>query len=190
MRYADRGTMIQGGESQGQAIVQLSQIDPMRLVLPIPESVAPEITVGRVVQVEVPTLLQTFQSHVTRLSGTVDAETRTMDTEVDVPNADMLLKPGMHARVALVVAGRPSALTVPVQAVSRAGGKTSVMIVNAKQRIELREVVIGIETPSDVEIESGLADSDLVVIGSHSLLEPGQLVTPRETQPVDASEDF
>ena len=55
--------------------------------------------------------------------------------------------------------------------------------------VELREVVIGIETPADVEVASGLSDGELVVIGSQSLLEPGELVTPRETQPADAAQE-
>jgi RND family efflux transporter MFP subunit len=183
-RHADKGAVIQGsGGSQGLAIVQLSQVDPLRLVLAIPESVAPVIAVGRIVQVRVPTLKQAFDGRVARFSGKVDSETRTMETEVDVANPDLVLKPGMYAFAEIVLAREHSALTVPVQALSRQKEKTAAMIVNADNRLELRDVVTGIETPSRIEVVSGLSDGDLVVVGSHSQLEPGQRVRPKDVQP-------
>jgi RND family efflux transporter MFP subunit len=189
-RYADKGAVIEGSSgSQGQAIVQLSQVDPLRLVLAIPESVVPGIEVRRIVQVRVPALKQAFEGRVARFSGKVDSKTRTMETEVDVANPDFMLKPGMYAFAEIVLAREHSALTVPVQALARQEGKTAAMIVNADNRLELRDVVTGIETPSSVEVVSGLSDDDLVVVGSHSQLEPGQRVKPTDVQPATVSED-
>jgi RND family efflux transporter MFP subunit len=186
-RYADEGTLIPAsGESEGQAIVQLSQIDLLRLVLPIPESVLPEVRTGHSVQVHVPALGKALESRVARFSGKVDPRTRTMDAEVDVVNPGMALKPGMHAVVELVLARRPSALTVPVQAISRTGDKSTVLIVNDQSRLELRDVTTGIEAPDSVEIASGLSDHDVVVIGGGALLKPGQRVMPKDAQPASA----
>ena len=188
-RYADRGSLIQAGGSQGQAIVQLSQVDRLRLFLPVPESVVPGVDVGRVVHVRVPTLGKSFDGRIARISGKVDAATRTMDAEVDVANADLILKPGMHAVVEVVLARQDSALTVPVQALSRTANTAAVMIINAQNRLEMRDVVTGIETPTRIEISAGLSDNDLVVIGSHSQLKPGQRATPKEAPGVGARKD-
>ena len=188
-RYADKGSLIQAGGSQGQAIVQLSQVDRLRLVLPVPESVVPGVDVGRVVHVTVPTLDKRFDGRIARISGKFDSATRTMDAEVDVANADLMLKPGMHAVVQVVLARQDSALTVPVQAIARTANTAAVMIVNAQNRLEMRDVVTGIETPTSVEISAGLSDNDLVVIGSHSQLKPGQRATPKQAPGVGARKE-
>jgi RND family efflux transporter MFP subunit len=187
-RYADKGALIQGG-SQGHAIVQLSQVDRLRLILPVPESVVPSVHDGLIVHVRVPAVGKTFDGRIARLSGKVDSVTRTMDAEVDVANPDASLKPGMHGVGEIVLAHHDSALTVPVQAVARDEKTASVMIVNAQNRLEVRDVVIGIETPTRVQISAGLADDDLVVIGSRSQLKPGQRATPKEAPAIGARKE-
>jgi RND family efflux transporter MFP subunit len=183
-RFADKGAMIQAGtasQTQAMPVVRLSQVDHLRLVLPVPESAVPHVQAGRTVAVKVPALNQTFAGRVARFTGKVDSATRTMETEVDVPNPRLLLKPGMYASADLELDRRPSALTVPVQAVVRKEGKTTVMLVNAQRKLEVREVVTGLETPQSVEITSGLSEGDLVVIGNQSQLKPGLAVEPKVT---------
>jgi len=183
-RYADKGAMIQAGtasQTQAMPVVRLSQVDHLRLVLPVPESAVPLIRQGRAVAVKVPALNQTFEGRVARFSGKIDPATRTMETEVDVPNAQRVLKPGMFASADLELEQRAGAVTVPVQAVVRKDGKTTVMLVNAGRKLEVREVQTGLETPQSVEITSGLEEGDLVVIGNQSQLKPGQAVEPKVT---------
>jgi RND family efflux transporter MFP subunit len=183
-RYADKGAMIQAGtasQTQAMPVVRLSQVDQLRLILPIPESVVPSVSVGRIVKIDVPALDQAFDGRVARFTGKVDSATRTMETEVDVANPRFVLKPGMYAVADLAVAVKASALTVPVQALSRKENNVSVMIVNAQNRLERREVSTGLESPATVEIVSGLAENDLVVVGSQGELRPGQAVTPKLT---------
>lgn len=182
-RYADKGAMIQAGtasQTQAMPVVRLSQIDRLRLILPAPESVVPQIRIGRQVTVKVPALDQSFDGLVARFTGKVDPATRTMETEVDVANPRRLLKPGMYAYADLSLELKNSALTVPVLAVSRKDKKASVMVVNAQNRLEQREVMIGLESSASVEIVSGLEENELVVIGNQSQLKPGQVVTPKE----------
>ncbi len=182
-RLADKGALIQQGtasQTQAMPVVRLSQIDHLRLVLPVPESVVPRIRLGRIVKVKVPSLNQTFDGKVSRFSEKVDTATRTMETEVDVPNPRMILKPGMYAYADLELEQKTNAITTPVQAVSRKESKATVMLVNAQKRLELREVVTGMETPDSVEILSGLSADELVVIGNLSQLKPGQLVEAKE----------
>ena len=80
-RYADPGAMIQAGiasQTQAMPVVRLSQINSLRLILPVPESAVPRIQIGRRVAVKVNSLNQTFEGKVARFSGKIDPVTRTM----------------------------------------------------------------------------------------------------------------
>lgn len=183
-RFADKGSMIQQGtasQSQAMPVVRLSQISHLRLVLPVPESVVPRIRIGRVVQVKVPSLNQTFTGRVARFAEKVDAATRTMETELDVPNPRLVLKPGMYAYADLELDKKSNAVTVPVQTINRKENKTTVMVVTAQKKLEVREIVTGMETPESVEVVSGLNAGEMVVIGNTSQLKAGQPVEPKET---------
>ncbi|MBI4464398.1 MAG: efflux RND transporter periplasmic adaptor subunit [Acidobacteria bacterium] len=181
-RFADPGAMIQAGtasQSQARPVVRLSQNDRLRLVFPVPESVAPQIQIGAPVEVKVPALGRTFEGTVSRFVGKVETSTRTMETEVDVPNPQLLLLPGMYAFATLTLERKEKALVVPIQAVSVGGNQATVLRVNGENQIEERAVKLGIESPTTVEILSGLEENDRVVIGNRSQLKAGQIVEPR-----------
>ena len=196
-RYADTGSMIQAGtasQTQAMPLVRLSQNSLLRLILPVPESVAPSVRVGGRVDVRVPSLNQVFPGKVARFAERVQSSTRTMDTEVDVPNPNLILIPGMYAEVSLTLDHRNDALAVPVSAVdadlqgssagpaSGAGAANGrVMLVTPEGRVEVRKVTLGLETSNLVEIRSGLSTGDLVVIGNRSALQSGQQVKPKIT---------
>ena len=181
-RYADTGSMIQAGTSsdtQSEPVVRLSQNDLLRLVIPVPESVVPEIHVGSPIQVTVPVLGKTFPGKVARFADQIDFATRTMHTEVDVPNPTLEMVPGMYAQASIVLKQKKNALAVPVQAIDRSGNGVTVMVVDANDTIQQRTVKLGIETPSDVEVVSGLAENDVVVVGNRGQLRAGMKVQPR-----------
>src|SRR5580693_1893326 len=99
-RYANLGTLVQAGtgsSTQAMPIVRLSEDDLFRLVIPVPESYVRYIRIGDPVNVHVPSLNRTFPGKVARFSVDVRADTRTMHTEVDVPNPERLLMPGLYA---------------------------------------------------------------------------------------------
>src|SRR5208282_4640754 len=99
-----------------------------------------------------------------RFTYRVTEDTRTMVTEIEVPNPSLEIKPGMYSTVVLSVEKRPNALVIPIEAV--ATGKTStVFVINDRQEIELRPVTLGLETPNQYEVVSGLKDGELVMIG-------------------------
>ncbi|MGH9724093.1 MAG: efflux RND transporter periplasmic adaptor subunit, partial [Candidatus Acidiferrales bacterium] len=181
-RYADTGSMIQAGTSsdtQSEPVVRLSQNDLLRLVIPVPESVVPEIHQGSPIQVTVPVLGKTFPGKVARFADQIDFATRTMHTEVDVPNPTLEMVPGMYAQVSITLNQKKNALAVPVQAIDRSGNGVTVMVVDASDRIQQRTVKLGIETPSDVEVISGLAENEVVVVGNRGQLRAGMKVQPR-----------
>jgi RND family efflux transporter MFP subunit len=174
--------MIQAGTAshvQAMPVVQLSQIDHLRLVLPVPESVVARITVGAPVEVRVDSLRRVFQGRVSRFSDKLESSTRTMETEVDIANAENAIKPGMFGYARIVLNKRLETLAVPVQALSGTGPDASVMVVGMDKRLQRRPVGTGMETPDYIEILSGLKQRDLVVIGSRGNLRPGMLVAPK-----------
>jgi RND family efflux transporter MFP subunit len=182
-RYADPGAMIQAGtasQTQARPVVRLSQVSHLRLVLPVPESMVPAVRIGAAVRVRVPSLGRTYQGKVSRYTGQVQSSTRTMETEVDVPNPGLHLMPGMYGYANLNVASRTGALAVPIQAISgHDTGEPKVMVVNGDNQLEERIVRLGIETPDQVEVLAGLSEGDLVVMAGRNQLRAGQSVTPK-----------
>jgi RND family efflux transporter MFP subunit len=180
-RYADTGAMIQAGTSsatQAMPLVTLSQTDRLRLTIPIPESAVAHIRVGAPVEVRVDAVERTFSGTVARFAHTVNADTRTMATEVDVANPDQTLVPGMYAHATLAVADVKDALTIPVQALDRGEDKSTVLVVESGT-LARRDVRTGLEAPDRIAILAGLKEGDLVVVGNRSQLRVGTPVTPR-----------
>jgi RND family efflux transporter MFP subunit len=118
---------------------------------------------------------KTFTGTISRFTHKVDEETRTMITEIEVPNPKLELIPGMYATVVLKAERRPQVLTVPTEAIST-DKKASVYVVNSDQEIEERPVTLGLETPSQYEVVAGLKEGELVMIGNRSQVKPGQKV--------------
>jgi RND family efflux transporter MFP subunit len=180
-RYANLGTLVQAGtnsSTQAMPIVKLSQDDLYRLVIPVPESAVRYIKVGDAVKVQVPALNQDFPGKVSRFSVDVREDTRTMHTEVDVPNPDRLLMPGMYAATTLTLEAKDNVLAVPLQALIREGDQTTVYVVTGADKADLRTVTVGLQTSTDAEVVSGLKEGESVIVSDTSGLKPGQEVRP------------
>jgi RND family efflux transporter MFP subunit len=184
-RYADTGALIQAGTAsdvQSLPIVKLSQSDLLRLRLPVPEEDVQYIRLGEPVQVSVGALNRTFSGKVVRFTRDVSAQTRTMQTEIDVPNPNLTLMPGMYANATLQLEHHDNTLTVPIPAVMQNSNQASVLVVNAQDRVESRNVKLGIQSPSRVEILSGLNAGDQVITGGQSKYQIGEKVRPIQPQ--------
>jgi RND family efflux transporter MFP subunit len=179
-RYADQGSLIQAGSSSSQALplVRLSENDRLRLDIPVSVSYVGSIHVGDPIEIHVNIPEMTFTGIVARTSSKVETSTRTMKVQVDVPNPELKLIPGMYATATLRLAFHKHALAVPVAAVSRKSEAT-VLVVDPQMKIEERSIHIGIETPQKLEVLSGLHEDELVLVGGHSQVKPGELVQPR-----------
>lgn len=182
-RYADTGAMMQAGTSSNALpLVRLSENSMLRLTVPLPESLVPAIRVGQTVDVRVPTLNRSLKGRVSRLADKVAQTTRTMDTEIDVPNPNGVLVPGMFAEVHLTLDNRDGVLTVPLPAIDfdsdEQGGK--VTVVTPENRVEIRKVRTGLQDDSSVEILSGLSRGEKVVTSNRGALRAGQEVRPKE----------
>ena len=188
-RYADTGALIQAGTSNaGSApVVKVAQVDVLRLRLPVPESLAGFIKLGDTATIRVSAIGRTFAGAITRNTGSLDPSTRSMQVEIDVPNKDGQLTPGMYADVTLNIQSAGDALVVPVQAVDRSGSKPFVLVVSSSNRVEKRPVQIGVATANRVEILSGAKEGDLVIVANLESFLPGELVNPKRTAMGDSN---
>ena len=185
-RYADTGTLIQAGQDNNTAtlpVVQVAESDLLRLRMPVPESDVPYIQVGGDVQVKVNATGRTFTGKIIRFSRALDTNTRTMLTEVDVPNHDLSLNPGMYAETTIQLLQKNDALILPAQAVVQNGDPSNgdpsyVLVVDATNHVAKRNVTLGIQTSNRVEITSGLQAGDNVIAAGQTGYQPGEVVSP------------
>lgn len=180
-RYADAGDMVRGGLSPSAPAVPLVRLvhqDKLRLVFPVSASFVAKVKPGDEVEVRVASLGRTIPGKVSRITREVEANTRTMETQVDVLNADGSLYPGMYAAVAMKLDRKQNALAVPLTALAR-GKKVTVFLIKADNTLEEREVKLGLEAPDKAEVLAGLAEGDSVLVGSRSQVKPGQKVEPK-----------
>ena len=183
-RFANFGALMQAGTTSTQAtpLVRLSQEDLFRLVIPVPESYVRYIHVGDGVEVRVPSLESSFRGTIKRFSVDVNGSTRTMHTEVDVPNPNYKLVPGLYAEAVLTLNQKGNALVVPLQAINHENEQASVDVVNPAGNVEDRKITLGIQTANFAEVSSGLKKGELVIVSDRSDLKAGQTVKPHEVQ--------
>jgi len=185
--YAFTGALLPAGTSSNKgdsALCRLSQNSLLRLVIPVPERAVPSIRMGEPVAVNVSGMDRAFEGKIIRFSDQIDLNTRTMHTEIDVPNPKYELVPGMYASVKIPLHTASKVLTVPVQAFQSASeGKGIVLVVAAGNKVERREVQAGLQSATDVEITSGLQENETVIFGSLGQYRPGEIVNPKLVEP-------
>jgi RND family efflux transporter MFP subunit len=181
-RYADPGALIQAGTSsdtQSLPLVRVSDNYLLRLDFPVDIDYVQDVHVGDPVQVRVESLGgKTFSGTISRFTSDIDDNTRKMITEIEVPNPNLDIVPGMYCTVGLTVEDHTNALAIPTQAVV-AGQTPTVYAVNQNNQIEVRPVQLGLQTPDQYEVVSGLREGDMVVVGNHSEIQNGEKVEPK-----------
>ena len=193
-RYADTGALIQAGTSsdtQSLPLVKLSQSDLLRLRLPVPEDAVRFVHEGAEVRVNVDAVHRAFEGKVVRFTRNLNPATRTMETEIDVPNKDLSLTPGMYANTKIELERHDNVLTVPVQAVLRNGNQETVLVVDGNHHVETRMIVTGLQGTNLVEVKSGLDEGDEVITGGQANYTAGETVVPtvQPTPEADTSEE-
>jgi RND family efflux transporter MFP subunit len=193
VRYADTGALIAAGTSsstQSTPVVRIAQISVLRLVLPIPESIAGEIRLGDPVKVHVQALNQDSVGKVSRFAGSLDPQTRTMETEIDFENGDGKLLPGMYVQAIVAPPDQKDVLTVPLEAVQlgASGGEGSVLVLDAQNILEERKVRLGTQGSTKIEVREGLTEGERVLVGSRNKYRAGMHVVPKEVDSLHSGE--
>lgn len=189
-RYADTGALIQSGvnsNDQDLPIVKLAQSGVMRLRLPVPENYVRYVHPGDHVTVRVDALGRSFKGDIVRFTRELNFETRTMETEVDVPNKDLTIDSGMYANVLMGLNHADNVMTIPVSAIVLEDNQKNVYVLDGNNRVQIRSVDVGIEGNQLAEIKNGLNPGDRVILAAQSKYAAGEKVTP-VLRPEPASE--
>jgi membrane fusion protein, multidrug efflux system len=177
-RNTDIGALINAGNGgSNQELFVLAQIDPIRVFVDVPEVYAAAIHSGLPASLELPAFPgQRFSGKVARTADAIDPESRTLRTEIDVPNRDGRLFPGAYAQVHFGLKVSALRLTVPVNGLLFRAEGPRAAVVDASGRVHLKPVIIGRDYGTDVEILGGLEPSDTLVLNPSDSLEEGQVV--------------
>lgn len=181
-RNIDIGTLINAGNGgTSQQLFYLAQTDPIRVYVNVPENYAPSIHTGLGAYLELTQFPgQRFEGQVVRTAEAIDLSTRTLLTEVDVPNKSGELLPGGYAQVHLKVRVQHERLQVPVNALLfRAEGLRAV-VVDSNHRVRLQAVEIGRDYGNSLEVLNGLKAEDWIVLNPPDSIEDGEEVHVKE----------
>ncbi len=176
-RLIDRGALVQSASAtRTTPMFTVHRIDQVRIFIEVPESDVAHIQAGVAVKVRPYGLTgRTFEGKVARTAMSLNPNTRTMRTEIDVPNADGRLLHGMYAQVVLEVARRENTLTIPAAALLAEGKEQYVYTVHDEHAVRT-PIKIGLDDGIHVEVTDGLSDGDLVVVTGKGLVTPGSHV--------------
>jgi RND family efflux transporter MFP subunit len=187
-RNIDTGVLINAGNGGAQQeLFTLAQTDPIRVYVSVPEVYSPSVRAGLGAFLELTQYPgQRFEGKVVRTSEAIDPGTRTLLTEVDVPNKNLQLFPGGYAQVHLQVKVAASRVQVPVNALLfRAEGLRAV-VVDANHKTHLRQLSIGRDYGTSLEVLQGLEPTDWIVLNPADSLEEGVEVHVKQIPQVAA----
>ncbi|HYL86926.1 MAG TPA: efflux RND transporter periplasmic adaptor subunit [Candidatus Angelobacter sp.] len=181
-RNVDIGTLINAGNGgSSQQLFFLAQTDPIRVYVNVPETYAPSIRAGLGAYLELTQFPgQRFQGKVVRTAESIDTGSRTLLTEVDVPNHNSALLPGGYAAAHLQVKVTGARLAVPVNALLFRSEGLRAVVVDSNHKTHLRPLTIGRDYGTTLEVLQGLEASDWIVLNPADSLEEGQDVRVKE----------
>jgi RND family efflux transporter MFP subunit len=177
-RNVDPGALINSGAgAAGKELFDIARVDPLRVYVSVPQAYAPNIKAGikaNVTLQEFPG--QKFVGTVARTADAIDPATRTLNTEVDVPNKDGKLLPGSFGQVHFANGTSVPRITIPVNAMLFRTEGAQVAAVDKDGKVHLRPISIGRDFGTTVEILGGLDVNDRIIINPSDSLEEGQQV--------------
>jgi multidrug efflux system membrane fusion protein len=181
-RNVDIGALINAGNTgNNQQLFNVARIDPIRVYVNVPEIYAASVRPGVRASIDIPSLNgQKFSGSVIRNADAIDPGTRTLLTEIDVPNPKGELLPGAYAQVHFDLKIQAERLSVPVNALLFRAEGARAAVVDANGKVHLQPVTIGRDYGTTVEILAGLKPTDSVVLNPSDSLEEGQQVSVRQ----------
>jgi RND family efflux transporter MFP subunit len=185
-RNVDPGALISAG-SAGREMFDIAQVDPLRVYVSVPQAYAAAIKVGMPAVVtlqEYPG--RPFKGKVARTSNSIDLSTRTLLTEVEVPNRDGHLLPGSFGQVHFAVNTDAECVTIPVNAMLFRAEGPRVAIITSDNKVQLRPINIGRDYGATLEVLGGLSVNERIVINPADSIEDGQ---PVNVAPVNQRQD-
>jgi membrane fusion protein, multidrug efflux system len=176
-RNVERGSLVTAGNAT--PLFHLAATDTVRVYVQVPQDVAASIGVGGSAKVSVRELTgQTFEGHVARTAGVLDNVTRTLNTEIRVPNPNGKLMSGMYAEVLLNLSAPRPVYEIPATALLSDAQGLRVAIVTANDTLHLQPITVERDLGATLQVASGINAGDRVVQIAGAELSEGQKVTP------------
>ena len=184
-RTVDPGALINAGAgATGKELFDIARVDPLRVYTSVPQAYAPTIKPGMKAAITLQEFPgQKFFGTVARTADAIDPATRTLLTEVDVPNKDGKLLPGSFGQVHFATGTSVPHITIPVNAMLFRAEGPRAAVVDKDGKVRLRPITIGRDFGSTLEILGGVDPSDHVIINPADSLEDGQPVHVAKSQP-------
>jgi RND family efflux transporter MFP subunit len=166
-----------GSTGQSKELFDVAQVDPLRVYVSVPQTDAPLIHKGMTAYIELRELPgQKFSGKVVRTADVIDPATRTLLTEVDVPNPKGRLMPGSFAQVHFAVTVQTTRISIPVNAILFRPEGPRVAVVGPDHRVHLKAITIGRDFGLKIEVLGGVEPGDQLVANPADSLEDGQQV--------------
>jgi RND family efflux transporter MFP subunit len=170
-RQIQVGSLVTNGTGTGQALFQISQNDPMLVFVNLPQPQIVGIAVGQKAEVTIREFgTAPFTGTVSHIAGLLDPNAHTMVVELQIPNPDGKLYPGLYATATIAVPTKRKLLIIPANALMISGKGSQVAVVQADNTIHLKSVTVDLDTGATLLISSGLDPGDQVA------LDPGENV--------------
>ncbi len=165
-RYVDVGALV----SPSTPLVNLVHTETLKVVANILEKDISLLKSGMTAKIKTESFAdKVFEGKISRISSSLELATRTLQTEIYVPNLNRMLKPGMFARIEIVLVEKPQTLVIPVSAAMEDGGSKFIFVVEGSQALR-RSIVTGYEQDQFMEVLEGVSEGDQVVVrGQESL---------------------
>jgi RND family efflux transporter MFP subunit len=180
-RNTDIGALVNSGS--GSPLFTVAQVKPLRVYINVPEGMAQDVAVGANAELrfnEFPG--REFSGKVVRTAGAIDPNSRTLLTEVDVPNESGELFPGAYTQVRLVAGANNRSVLVPANTLLFRSEGAAVGVVNENNVVELKKIKIGRDLGNQLEVTQGLNFDDRIIVNPSDSLAAGQKVKVRSTQ--------
>jgi RND family efflux transporter MFP subunit len=177
-RNVDPGALINAGAgAAGRELFDIARVDPLRVYTSVPQAYAPFIKVGAKTAITLQEFPgKSFDATVARTAESIDPNTRTLLTEVDVPNKNGRLLPGSLGEVHFAVGNGVNKVTVPVNAMLFRAEGPRLAVVGPDNKVQLRPINIGRDYGATIEILGGVSPGERIVINPADSLEDGQQV--------------
>lgn len=183
-RYFDKGATIQSGlnNSNAMPLFEIQDLQPIRLQIDIPETDAVLIDKNSKAEITFPELPDgKYTATVSRIAYGLDETTKTMKVEIDLPNTDLKIRPGMYAKVQIQRSGHKDALSVPNEAIGNVKGQSFVYVVN-DGIVKKVEVKTGIRDEKFTELlNAEIKATDKIVIQGKEFCSDGAVVNVKQT---------
>ena len=186
LRNAEIGQLVVSGTGAGQALFKVAEVDVVRVFVNVPQLYAGGIQVGMAAPVTIREAAgRIFPGKVARTSNELDLATRSLLTEVDIPNADRALVSGMYAQVSFDVKRQDQPIFVPATSVLFDATGTRAAVIHG-DAVHWQKVEIEADQGDRLAIATGLAEGDIVAVTPSERLTEGMRVRTEETQEAPA----